>query len=179
MKVTPLQITGALLLESVPYRDERGAFEVFWEAGKEFSGLPSMSPWGSYHSFNDKAHTLRGMHYQADPHAQARLVSCVRGSVWDVTVDLRPRSPTYLRWEAIELGEERGRAVYVPRGCAHGFLTLEDRSTVAYLIEGAYAPDSAATLRWNDPAVGIDWPLPAGSRPIVSSRDGSAPDYRR
>ena len=179
MKVTPLGIADAALLESTPHLDERGAFEVFWEAGKGLDGAPSMRPWGAYHSYNDKAHTLRGLHYQAHPHDQARLVSCVRGSIWDVMVDLRPRSPTYLRWEAFALVEAGGCAVYVPRGCAHGFLTLEDRSTVSYLIEGPYVPESLTTLRWNDPAIGIEWPLPPRSHLTISVRDRTAPDFRR
>ena len=106
-------------------------------------------------------------------------MSCVRGSVWDVIVDLRPESSTFLAWQSVELSEASGRAVYVPRGCAHGFLTLAANSTVAYLIEGAYVPESARTLRWDDPAVGIEWPLPAGVQPMLSDRDRSATDYRK
>lgn len=179
MKATSPTIADAAILESTPYRDERGAFEVFWESdGRADGGIPIV-PWGAYHSHNLKTHTLRGMHYQEQPHAQARLVSCVRGSVWDVIVDLRPESATFLGWQAVELNEGCGRAVYVPRGCAHGFLTLAENSTVAYLIEGRYVPESARTLRWNDPAVGIEWPLPAHTEPLLSARDRSAPDFRR
>ncbi len=179
MKATPLKIADAVLFETVPYRDERGVFEVFWESGGQSRDDVPIVPMGAYHSHNLKRYTLRGMHYQEQPHAQVRMVSCVRGSVWDVIVDLRPDSESYMRWNAVELDEASGRAVYVPRGCAHGFLTRVENSTVAYLIEGAYVPESARTLRWDDPAVGIEWPLPAGVQPMLSDRDRSAPDYRK
>ena len=179
MKATPLEIADAVLFETAPYRDERGVFEVFWESAGESGCSVPIVPWGAYHSHNVKRHTLRGMHYQEQPHAQVRLVSCVRGRVWDVIVDLRPDSGSYLRWNAVELDEASGRAVFVPRGCAHGFLTLAEDSTVAYLIEGAYVPEAARTMRWDDPAAGIEWPLPAGAMPLLSARDRSAPDYRK
>lgn len=174
-----MRIANSAILESKPHFDRRGIFEVFWEPGKGGDGGISIAPWGAYHSHNPQVHTLRGMHFQVEPHAQARLVSCVRGAVWDVMVDLRPDSASYLCWDAVELKEASGRSVYVPRGCAHGFLTLVEHSTVAYLIEGPYVPLSARTLRWNDPAIAIEWPLPAHAQPLLSERDQTAPDYQR
>lgn len=179
MEVVRHKIANSAILESTPFRDGRGAFEVFWEASAQAAGSISISPESAFHSYNPAVHTLRGMHYQDQPHAQARLVSCVRGCVWDVIVDLRPDSATFLGWQAVELIEGCGRAVYVPRGCAHGFLTLAENSTVAYLIEGRYVPESAKTLRWDDPAVAIEWPLPAQVQPLLSARDSSAPDFRK
>jgi len=179
MKATPLKVENAAILETVPFKDERGAFEVFWEANGPSNDGISFAPWGAYHSHNLKRYTLRGMHFQEPPHGQARMVSCVRGSTWDVIVDLRPDSPSYLCWDAVELNEASGRAVYVPRGCAHGFLTLTEHSTVAYLIEGLYVPEAARALRWNDPAIGIEWPLPAQAQPLLSAKDRLAPDFRR
>src|SRR5258708_23813644 len=133
------------------------------------------SPWSACHSYNYKRGTLRGLHYQRSPYEQAKLVTCVSGKVWDVIVDLRPSSPSYLQWDAIELEESSGVSIYVPRGCAHGFITLRDHSTVGYLIEGAYRPESVGILRWDDPAVSIPWPV---KDPILSDADRSAPDYK-
>lgn len=173
--MSDIKITGAMLLHSSPFQDARGAFEIFWEAADLTAIGIAFVPVSAYHSYNEKAGTLRGMHYQTPPYSQAKLVSCVSGSIWDVMVDLRPNSPTYLRWEAAELSAASGRAIYIPAGCAHGFVSLTACTTVAYLVEGAYKPAAATTLRWNDPAVGITWPV---VDPILSERDRSAPDFR-
>jgi dTDP-4-dehydrorhamnose 3,5-epimerase len=118
--------------------------------------------------------TVRGMHYQKPPFGQAKLVSCVNGRVLDVIADLRPESPTYLRWAATELSVESGRSVYIPPGYAHGFVTLEDDSTLVYLLEGDYQPEAAGTVRWNDAALGIRWPVES---PILAERDRLAADF--
>jgi dTDP-4-dehydrorhamnose 3,5-epimerase len=133
-------------------------------------------PVSACHSHNDAAGTLRGLHYQARPHGQTKLVCCSQGSVLDVTVDLRVDSTAYLMWDAIELREGDGLSLYIPSGCAHGFLTLEPSSTVAYLIEGDYRPESGRVLRWDDPAVGIRWPCKDA---ILSDKDRHAADYQR
>jgi dTDP-4-dehydrorhamnose 3,5-epimerase len=112
------------------------------------------------------------MHYQVSPHTQAKVVTCVAGKVCDVIADLRPSSPTYLKWDAIELEEASGLSVYVPRGCAHGFMALRDQSTIAYLIEGTYCPEAGRIFRWDDPALNIQWPM---SDPILSHADQTAP----
>lgn len=175
MIITELALSGAKLLEAAPYRDARGCFEVFWESDLLAASGISFTPSNAHHSYNDRAGTLRGMHFQRTPHGQAKLVSCVRGKFLDVIVDVRSGSPTYLRWAAVELSAASGRALYIPSGCAHGFVTLEDHSTVAYLIEGEYRPEAAATLRWDDPSVGIQWPV---REPILSDRDRWASDLR-
>lgn len=175
MTITELTLPGARLIETVPPKDLRGSFEVFWEAAELAAAGISFAPSNAHHSYNDRAGTLRGMHFQRAPHGQAKLVSCVRGKFLDVIVDVRPESATYLRWIAVELAAASGRAVFIPAGCAHGFVTLEDHSTVAYLIENDYRPGAATTLRWNDPLVGIQWPV---REPILSDRDRQAPDFQ-
>ena len=127
-------------------------------------------------SFNARRLTLRGMHYQAEPHAERKLVRCTRGAIYDVIVDLRPGSETYCRWFGIELSADDGRALYVPTGLAHGFLTLADDTEVAYSMADPYVPDAARGVRFDDPAFGIDWP----AQPlIVSERDRGYPDLAR
>jgi dTDP-4-dehydrorhamnose 3,5-epimerase len=174
MKAVPLKIPDAFLVGAQRSEDGRGRFTTFWESAEIYDGGLRFSPQSAHHASSDRAGTLRGMHYQREPHAQAKLVACAAGRVRDVLVDLRRDSPAYLRWEAVTLDESDGRALFVPRGCAHGYLTLADRSTVTYLIEGAYLPEASAVVRWNDPAIGIEWPIPD---PILSERDRTAPDY--
>ncbi len=168
-----LTIAGALQIEVPVFKDERGAFEVFWEQADLTDVGIKFVPTNAHHSYNTKAGTIRAFHFQRPPHGQAKLVSCVSGKTWDVVLDLRPESPTFRRWDAVELSAASGKAVYIPAGCAHGFATLEDNSTIAYLIEGEYRPDAAAIVRWNDPSLGITWPV---SAPIISDKDRQAPD---
>jgi dTDP-4-dehydrorhamnose 3,5-epimerase len=128
-------------------------------------------------SFNARAGTLRGMHFQVGPHGEPKLVRCTRGAVHDVIVDLRPDSPTRCRWFGIELTAENGAALYVPTGMAHGFQTLEDASEVLYMMGHEYVPDAASGVRWDDPAFGIEWPpAPEGGR-TISERDAGYPYY--
>ncbi len=119
--------------------------------------------------------TLRGLHYQAEPHGEPRLVQCIRGRVFDVAVDLRPGSASYLRWAGVELGADQDRTFYIPSGCAHGFLTLEDDSDILYLMGHHFVPGSARGARWNDPAFSIQWP---GVPSEMSERDAGYPDFR-
>lgn len=133
----------------------------------------SFLPANAHHSYNQHKKTLRGMHYQLAPYGQDKLVSCVSGSVYDVMVDMREESPTYLQWVAVTLTACSGRAVFIPAGCAHGFLTLESHTTIAYLIAGQFNPAAAATVRWDDPAVGINWPDLDGDF-TISARDRDA-----
>ncbi len=114
------------------------------------------------------------MHFQKSPHGQTKLVSCVSGRAWDVIVDLRKESSTFGQWCGIELSAASGRSVLVPPGCAHGFVTLEPNTTIAYLIEGPYRPERARSLRWDDETVGIEWPCDS---PILSETDASAPSW--
>jgi dTDP-4-dehydrorhamnose 3,5-epimerase len=171
----PLRIEGAWRVTMPVFQDSRGFFEVFWEQEvMERTGV-SFRPCNAHHSYNAGVGTIRAFHFQRPTHGQAKLVSCVSGKTWDVILDLRPESPTFRQWEAVELAAASGRAVYIPKGCAHGFATLEDNTTVAYLIEGEYRPESAAVVRWNDPALGINWPV---SEPIISDKDRDAPDLQ-
>lgn len=154
--------------------DERGLFGRTW-CRKEFgeAGLRPDVVQCSI-SFNYRRGTLRGLHYQAAPHAEAKLVRCTRGAMYDVAVDLRPDSPTFCRWTAAELTAENRRALYIPEGCAHGFLTLEDNTEVFYQMSEFYHPEAARGVRWNDPAFGIVWPAEVT---VISERDRSYPDF--
>ncbi|HEX8243788.1 MAG TPA: dTDP-4-dehydrorhamnose 3,5-epimerase, partial [Longimicrobium sp.] len=158
MIFTATELAGAWIVDPERLEDERGFFARTFDAG-EFArrGLRSAFPQCSV-SFNARAGTLRGMHFQAEPHAEAKLVRCTAGAVYDVIVDLRPESPTRLRWIGVELSAANRRALYVPEGCAHGFQTLADASEVFYQISVPYAAESARGVRWNDPAFGITWP---------------------
>lgn len=170
----PLQIAGAKLVMADVFRDHRGAFEPFWDA-QVFGGSGiAFEPSNVCFSYNERRHTLRGMHFQKSPYAQAKLVSCVRGRVWDVIVDLRIESATFRQWCGTELSAASGRSVLVPPGCAHGFVTLTPDTTIAYLIEGAYLPETARSLRWNDETVMIEWPCDS---PILSETDAAAPSW--
>ena len=169
---TPL--TGAFLIELEKRADERGFFARTW-CRREFEekGLDTRIAQCST-SFNERRGTLRGLHYQAPPHAEVKLVRCTRGALYDVIVDIRPESPTYLAWFGAELTAENGRMLYIPEGVAHGFQTLADGTEVFYQISKDYAPDAARGLRWDDPALGIDWPQ--ASERILSEKDRSWPD---
>lgn len=170
---TPLK--GVWLIEPELKRDERGFFARTW-CRREFAahGLNPRLAQCSI-SFNAKKGTLRGLHYQAAPYEEAKLVACIRGAIYDVVVDLRPNSPTYCRWLAVELGDADYRMLYVPEGCAHGFQTLAGDTVVYYQISEFYRPEYARGVRWNDPAFGIKWP---GGERIISPRDQSFEDFR-
>lgn len=167
-------LADAKLIESTPFTDLRGCFEVAWSSMELTAIGITFLPESSAFSYNRQARTLRGMHFQEAPYCQTKIVSCIRGRVFDVVADLRSESPTYLRWAATELSACSGRAIYIPAGLAHGFLTLTDHATLAYLIQGNYIPDASGVLRWDDPILGIRWPC---SQPILSERDRLAPDW--
>lgn len=160
MRFTECTVPGAWSIEPTPHIDYRGRFMRAWcidefaEHGIQF--VPVQSNMG----FSRRAGTLRGLHYQVAPHLEAKLVRCTRGTVFDVLVDLRPGSPTRGRWYGTELSAENGRMLYVPPLCAHGCQTLEDGSEIYYLASALFAPDAARGLRFDDPTVGIPWPLP-------------------
>jgi dTDP-4-dehydrorhamnose 3,5-epimerase len=176
MRFTPLDIPGAYLIDVEPHRDDRGFFARTWCA-REFAehGLTARLAQCSV-SFNEHAGTLRGLHYQAAPHEEAKLVRCTHGAIFDVLVDLRPASPSFKAWVGAELSAGNRRMMYVPEGVAHGFQTLERASEVLYLISEFYAPESARGVRWDDQAFNIAWP--AAERRIVSDRDLAYPDFR-
>jgi dTDP-4-dehydrorhamnose 3,5-epimerase len=165
------------VIEPEWHEDERGCFARTYCA-REFSerGLdPTIAQCST--SFNVHAGTVRGMHYQADPHAETKLVRCTRGAIHDVALDLRSSSPSYLRWHAVVLSEDNGLGLFVPAGCAHGFQTLRDRSEVLYQISVPYEPAAARGVRWDDEAFGIAWPEPPAGGRAISARDASYPDF--
>ena len=175
MRLTPTALPGVLAVDVTAHEDERGLFaRVYDEAVFKAAGLPHHWPQSSL-SFNRLRGTLRGMHYQAEPKGEPKLVRCTRGRIFDVAVDLRPDSPAYRRWTGLELSAENRRALYTPPGCAHGFITLDDESEVAYQIGEDYAPELARGVRWNDPAFAIAWPI---EPVLMSARDAAYPDFQ-
>ena len=170
----PSSIPGVVVVELERHADERGFFARTFSADELAAhGLDSRGVQCSL-SWNERRGTLRGLHWQVAPHAEAKLVGLVRGAVHDVVVDLRPDSPSYLRHFALELTAEARNALYLPAGVAHGFLTLVDGCEVHYQMSVAHAPDAARGVRWNDPAFGISWPAPVE---VISPRDASWPDF--
>jgi dTDP-4-dehydrorhamnose 3,5-epimerase len=169
---TPL--AGAFVIDLEPQTDERGFFaRSFCEREFAAHGLAIRYPQANT-SFNRSAGTLRGMHWQVAPHAEAKLVRCTAGHIYDVIVDMRRGSPTCLGWFGVELSARNRTALYVPEGFAHGFLTLEAEAEVAYLMSESYAPGAARGMRFDDPRVGIVWP----SRPVVvSPKDLAYPEF--
>jgi dTDP-4-dehydrorhamnose 3,5-epimerase len=169
-----LPVAGAYLLELERHADERGFFARCF-AEEEFAryGLPTRYPHSNL-SHNSRKGTLRGMHYTVAPSEEAKVVRCVAGAIHDVLVDVRPDSVTRHRWTSAELSRANGRALYVPAGVAHGFLTLTDETDVLYLMGDAYRPENARGFRWNDPSFAIEWP--AEPR-VIGARDAEYPDY--
>ena len=167
------RIAGVYELVPEPAADERGFFARTY-ARDEFAerGIAFTVEQASV-SYNPRRGTLRGMHLQLPPHEEAKLVRCLAGAVYDVVVDLRAGSPTRLRWCAVELTSARRNALYIPNGLAHGFVTLEDGCELEYLISAAYVPSAATGVRWDDPALGIEWPLQPA---VISERDASYPN---
>lgn len=173
MIITETELPGCYLLEPERLEDHRGFFaRTFSATDFERRGLNARVAECSL-SFNRSAGTLRGLHYQAEPHSEAKLVRCTRGEIFDVAVDVREASDTYLRWTAVELTEANRLALYLPEGLAHGFLTLQPHSEVSYQISYPFVPEAARGLRWDDPALTIRWPTMDGL--IISERDQAWP----
>jgi dTDP-4-dehydrorhamnose 3,5-epimerase len=170
----PTKVAGALVIDLERREDERGFFaRSFCQREFEEHRLdPCVSQCNV--SFNSRRGTLRGMHWQAAPHGEAKLVRVTRGAAWDVLVDLRPGSPSYGEWFGVELTAETRRALYIPDGLAHGFQTLVADTEVFYQMSRAYVPDAQRGARWNDPAFGIAWPI---DPPFMSERDANYPDF--
>jgi dTDP-4-dehydrorhamnose 3,5-epimerase len=155
----PTSIDGAFVVKLEPHRDERGFFARTWCRDEYLDrGLEGELAQCSI-SFNARRGTLRGLHYQAPPHAETKLVRCTRGRVYDVIVDLRATAPTFKRWFATELSADNRNMIYIPRGLAHGFLTLEDHTELAYQMSTSYRPESARGVKYDDPQFAIDWPF--------------------
>lgn len=176
MRFVDAPLAGAVVIEPERHEDERGWFartfdrDAFAARGLACDLLQQST------SFNAGRGTLRGMHHQAQPHGETKLVRCTRGAVYDVIVDLRPDSDTYCGWFAIELTAEDGRQLYIPEGVAHGYLTLADATEIAYAMSAPYVPSSARGVRYDDPAFAIRWPAPPDA---ISERDRSYPDFAR
>lgn len=174
MQYARTPVDGAFVVDAAPRTDERGFFaRVF--CADEFS-THGMDPHIAQinNAFTDRAGTLRGLHYQVAPAGETKLVRCIRGRIFDVLVDLRSGSPSFRRWFGLELTAENRRMLYVPKGCAHGYLTLDDGCELLYLSSSPYAASHERVLRWDDPAIGIGWPI----RPsVLSEKDRGAPDF--
>lgn len=173
MIFTETKLKGAFIIDIEPREDERGFFARSWceDEFKKHGLNPRLVQCNI--SFNKKRGTLRGMHYQIAPFAEAKLVRCTMGGVYDVIIDLRPDSPTFKQWISVELTAENRRALYVPEDFAHGFQTLMDNTEVFYQMSEFYHPECARSVRWDDPALGIQWP--SGPR-IISRRDSEYAD---
>ncbi|MBX4918644.1 dTDP-4-dehydrorhamnose 3,5-epimerase [Rhizobium bangladeshense] len=176
MKFVPTAVSGAFVVEVDARSDERGLFARTFDA-KSFAdrGLVPVYPQCNV-SQNHKRGTLRGMHFQADPRPEIKLVRATRGRVFDVALDLRRDSPTYLQWASVELDARSRNAFYIPAGCAHGFLTLEDDCELFYQMSEVFVPELARGVRWDDPAFSIAWPFEPS---VISERDAALESYSR
>jgi dTDP-4-dehydrorhamnose 3,5-epimerase len=174
LRILPTPLAGLKVIEIDFHRDDRGGFgRSFCKAEFATAGL-TFDVVQANLSQNAAAGTLRGMHYQAAPYADAKLVRCVRGRIFDVAVDLRPGSPSQTRWFGIELAPEAPQMLFIPAGFAHGFVSLEPDSDVAYFMGGPFVAEAARGVRWNDPAFGVAWPMAPRH---MSPRDAAYPDY--
>ena len=172
MKWLRTDLAGVWVLELEPKEDERGFFARGWCAS-EAAGHGLSPVWVQMNvSFSKQAGTLRGLHWQAAPWEEAKLVRAARGAIWDVAVDLREGSPTLHQWHAEELSAENRRALYVPEGCAHGFITLEDTTEAHYQVSQSYTPEAERGARWDDPLLAIAWPR---TPVVISAKDASWP----
>lgn len=176
MKFTPLILPGAFVVEIQKVEDERGFFARTW-CTREFAehGLNAGLVQANI-SYNARLGTLRGMHYQAAPNEEAKLVRVTRGAIFDVIVDLRSESPTYMKWVGVELRAEDYRALYIPEGFAHGFLTLSDETEVNYLMTAFFVAESARGFRWDDAAIGISWPAAVN---VIAKKDEIWPPFQQ
>jgi dTDP-4-dehydrorhamnose 3,5-epimerase len=174
VKLVPTPLAGAFVVELELLADERGHFARTFDA-EQFAAAGIDTRIAQCNtSFNAAAGTLRGLHYQADPHGEGKLVRCTRGAVWDVAVDLRPASETYCRWFGVELRADGVASYFIPAGLAHGFVTLEPESEVHYQMTYEYVPEAGRGVRWDDPAFGIEWPA---APTTMSERDAAYPDF--
>jgi dTDP-4-dehydrorhamnose 3,5-epimerase len=175
MRFTETRIPGVLLVESEVFADDRGVFMPAWMP-EAFAarGLDTRIAQGSL-AVTTRRGTIRGMHFQAPPFQEAKLIRVVRGAMFDVAVDLRPGSPTFAQWVGVELSAENRCAIYIPAGCAHGYQTLVDDTEVFYFVSAPYSPPHQRGVRWNDPAFGIEWPL--GPPTSIHERDATYPDF--
>jgi len=176
MIFTKTILKGAFIVEPEKIQDDRGFFARAW-CKKEFEAHGLNSSWTQNNiSFNLRKYILRGMHYQGSPFEEAKLVRCTRGAIFDVMIDLRPDSPTFLKWIGVELNLNNFKMLYIPENFAHGYLTLTDNTEVYYQVSTPYSPDHERGLRWNDPTFGINWPI--DGYPLISDKDKNWPDFK-
>lgn len=176
MRIEALDLADAYLLVPEPIEDKRGFFARSFSAEQlNAEGLVTQFPEWSL-SYNKRAGTLRGMHWQAEPHVETKLVQCISGAIYDVIVDMRPGSPSFSRWQGISLSSENRNILYVPAGFAHGFQTLTDDAEVYYHISETFRPEGARGVRWDDADIGIEWP--ETNDRIISDRDSGLPLLR-
>ena len=172
MAITETKLKGVFLIEPQVFGDNRGWFMESWSKAKfEAAGL-HFDFLQDNQSYSATKGTLRGLHYQLDPMSQAKLVRCTRGSIFDVAVDVRKNSPQYAKWVGVILSAENKKQLLIPRGFAHGFLTLTDDVEIQYKADQFYSPQFEGNIRWNDPQIGIEWPFEPG---ILADKDKNAP----
>ena len=170
MRFTATPVEGVTIVEVDRIVDDRGFFGRVW-CRDEFAEHGLDADWTQANvGLSTRAGTLRGMHYQRDPHAEVKLVRCTRGAVYDVALDLRPTSPTYLQWTGVTLSADEHTMLYIPEGCAHGYQTLADDSEIVYFTSAPYVREAAAGARHDDPAFGIEWPRPVE---VISAQDAA------
>jgi dTDP-4-dehydrorhamnose 3,5-epimerase len=174
MKFTQTNLPGSFIIDPHRHDDPRGFFTRTWSRREFLENGCDPDLLECNVSFNHKAGTLRGMHLQIEPHGQPKLVRCTRGAIWDAIVDLRPDSPTFRKWLGVELTADNHRELYIPKGFAHGFMTLADNSEVFYQMGGAYNAAASRGVRWNDPAFAIAWPRDPA---VIIDRDATYPDF--
>lgn len=173
MKVHSTRLTGLILIEPKRFGDHRGFFAETYSRQTYAAFGVDVEFVQDNHSLSAAVGTVRGLHFQSPPHAQAKLVRCGRGAIFDVAVDIRRGSPTYGRWAGFALTAENGAQLYIPAGFAHGFATLEPDSEIVYKCSDYYVPEAEGALRWDDPTIGIDWPIIGDA--ILSDKDAKAP----
>jgi dTDP-4-dehydrorhamnose 3,5-epimerase len=181
MRLVPTSLPGVVIVEPAVFSDDRGWFsesynEARFNAALQDIGLPPTRRFVQDNHSCSRAGVLRGLHYQLPPHAQGKLVRVVRGAAYDVAVDLRRTSSTFGHWTGVELSADNQRQLWIPEGYAHGFVALQDDTHFLYKTTDFYAKDCERSIRWDDPAIGIRWPLPAGvPAPLVAPKDTAAP----
>jgi dTDP-4-dehydrorhamnose 3,5-epimerase len=173
VKLTETCLNGVIVIEPTVYGDHRGWFMETYNSSKFNEAGIYLDFIQDNHSFSAKKGTLRGLHYQLNPKAQAKLVRCTKGSIYDVTVDIRKGSPTYGKWFGIELSAENNKQLLVSKGFAHGFMTLTEDVEVQYKVDELYGPDYDRSIIWNDPQINIVWPI--NITPVLSEKDERAP----